>query len=285
MACVVCVGGGHGLALSLRAARTYAAAVTAVVATSDDGGSSGRLRAQLDVAAVGDLRRCLTALAPDRVLADRFEHRFAAGDLAGHPVGNLVLAGFLDAGDDLVTAVGRAALLLGIEEHAVLPATSGAVTLVATTPHGEVRGQVAVQTATIDALHLDPPHPHVPDAVQAAIKAADQVVMGPGSFHTSVLAAVLAVRGCLAETAAQLVYVANLNSHEAEAPGRDVAAHVAALEAHGVVPHVVVTQLGGLPEGRVPGGIRVVVADIDRPHGLAHDADLLGAVLGGLAPR
>lgn len=285
---VVAVGGGHGLAISLRAITGYAAHTTAVVATSDDGGSSGRLRQQLGVPAPGDLRRCLTSVAPDQELAASLEHRFGtgAGDLAGHAVGNLVLAGLVDAGDDLVGAADRLSRWLGLDpDHIrVLPATHEPVAMVGATAHGEVRGQVALEEAEgITGVHIDPPDPKVPDEVREAIAAADQIVLGPGSFHTSVLAAAVVpgVRDAIAAGHARRILIANLRADEPEVAGFDVARHVHALRAHGIPVDAVVVQEGSLPVGDV-GDLEVVVADIDRPHGLAHDADLLGAVLATL---
>src|SRR5438477_12856132 len=95
---VVALGGGHGLAATLQAARRYAGSVTAIVSVADDGGSSGRLRAALGIPAPGDLRRCLVALGDaDGVWGRAFEHRFAEGDLKGHAVGNLIIAGLAAA--------------------------------------------------------------------------------------------------------------------------------------------------------------------------------------------
>ena len=94
---VVAIGGGHGLAATLRAVRRYAADITAVVSVADDGGSSGRLREGLSMPAPGDLRRCLNALAePDSALGAALEYRFVPGDLAGHALGNLLIAGLAD---------------------------------------------------------------------------------------------------------------------------------------------------------------------------------------------
>ncbi len=107
---VVALGGGHGTAVTLRAARRYAGRVTAVVSVADDGGSSGRLRKLLNVVALGDLRMCLVALAAEHsALARAFEHRFEEGELAGHALGNLILAGLVEATGDLVTGVQEAA--------------------------------------------------------------------------------------------------------------------------------------------------------------------------------
>src|SRR5450759_4415758 len=93
---VVAIGGGHGLAATLRAVRRYTDQVTAVVSVADDGGSSGRLRQLLHIIPPGDLRKCLVAMAePDSPLAAAFEYRFADEELAGHSLGNLILAGLM----------------------------------------------------------------------------------------------------------------------------------------------------------------------------------------------
>src|SRR5271170_5943847 len=103
---VVAIGGGHGTAVTLKAARRYAGVLTGVVSVADDGGSSGRLRELLNVVALGDLRKCLVALAAeDSPLALAFEHRFEEGELAGHALGNLVLAGLVESTGDLVSGV------------------------------------------------------------------------------------------------------------------------------------------------------------------------------------
>ena len=108
---VVALGGGHGLAAALRAVRCYAGHVTAVVSVADDGGSSGRLRRELGVPPPGDLRKCLAALAePDSLWTQAFEHRFQGGDLGGHALGNLVIAGLTATLGDFGRAVEEAAL-------------------------------------------------------------------------------------------------------------------------------------------------------------------------------
>ena len=283
---VVAIGGGHGLAMSLRAIRTYAGRVTAVVATSDDGGSSGRLRDALDMPAPGDLRRCLAAVAEDQALAARLEHRFSAGDLAGHPVGNLLLAGLVDGGCDLLEAADQVSRWLGIDpaRARIVPATRQPVCMVGRTETGEVRGQVAVEgTPGVLRVTTDPPDPPVPAAALEAIGAADQIVLGPGSLFASVLsaAAIPAIRDAIAASGARSVFVCNLRADEPGVKGFDVGCHLAVLVDHGLRVDTVVAQDGALALGEV-GDTEVVVADIDRPHGLAHDAALLGAVLARL---
>lgn len=286
---VVAVGGGHGLAATIRAARRYATRVTAVVSTADDGGSTGRLRSRIDMPAPGDVRHCLTAMAgaDGGPLAPALEHRFDGTDVEGHALGNLVLAALTAVTGDFVAAVDEAARLLALDpdEARVLPATAEPVELRARTAAGdEVVGQVAVSgTPGVDRVRVVPARPPAPpEAVDALLKA-DQIVLGPGSLYTSVLAAAAVddVREAVAGGRGQRVYVCNLRAEASETRGYDVAAHVAALRRHGVEPDVVVVQPGSLPPG--PLDVDVVEADVARPHGLAHDSDKLAATLAALA--
>jgi uncharacterized cofD-like protein len=286
---VVAVGGGHGLAVTLRACQGWAARLTAVVSVADDGGSSGRIRASTGLPAPGDLRRCLTALAnPGRAtLASALERRFEGGDLDGHPAGNILLAALAaEHGDDLVAAALDLGELLGVPlEAAVLPAATAAVDLVATLVDGStVRGQVAVEAAgAVELVHVEPAHVGAPPMALDAIAAADLVVLGPGSLYGSVLAAAMVpdVADALAKTSARTAFVCNLRPRVPETAGYDVGAHVAALQRHGLEPDVVLVQRGGGPIGDLAGA-EVVEADIARSHGLAHDPRPLGEALRGL---
>jgi len=118
---VVALGGGHGLAITLQAAQRYAGTLTAVVSVADDGGSSGRLRRDLDVVPPGDLRKCLVATAdPGSVWAAAFEHRFSGSELGGHALGNLVLVGLVETLGDIGAALDEAAAALpGIDRAAL----------------------------------------------------------------------------------------------------------------------------------------------------------------------
>ena len=240
---VVAIGGGHGTAVTLKAARRYAGTLTGIVSVADDGGSSGRLRELLNVVALGDIRKCLVALADeDSALALAFERRFDEGELAGHALGNLILTGLIDATGDLVLGVREAAQLLGAHGD-VLPATTEPVVLKAESGRGTVAGQGAVMgTGGIRAVSLVPEDALAPPLALERIAEADQVVIGPGSLFTSVLAAV-AVRGiaeAVASSTAPVVYVCNLRPQIPETEGYDVADHVAALARHGVAVDVVV---------------------------------------------
>jgi uncharacterized cofD-like protein len=286
---VVALGGGHGLAASLQAARRYAGEVTAIVSVADDGGSSGRLREAFGIPAPGDLRRCLVALADQTTpLARAFEYRFDAGELEGHALGNLVIAGLAAAMADFPGALVEAGRLLGLDHQGrVLPATSGPVDLKARVGEGEVLGQVHVHNTDqpITAVSLVPPDAAPPEEAVEAIRAADQVVIGPGSLYTSVLAvlAVPALRAAVAARRDGRVYVCNLRPQVPETAGFDAAAHVAALRAHGVVPDTVVHDPAAMPAGDLD--VTVVEAAVARPDGLAHDPQRLAGVLARLLPQ
>ncbi|MFJ8752635.1 uridine diphosphate-N-acetylglucosamine-binding protein YvcK [Streptomyces sp. NPDC102441] len=288
---VVVIGGGRGLSSTVRAARRYAGHTTAVVTTADDSGSTGRLRTSMSIPAPGDIRRCLLAMAgmEDDPIGKAFEYRFPGTDLDGHALGNLVLAGLTTVKGDFTEAVAELAGLLGIQPGVaqVLPATTGPVDLRATTVDGhEVFGQYAIsQTAGLHRVSLHPAGCKAPAGVVDAILGADQVVMGPGSVYTSVLAAALVqdVFAALNTTTAQKLYVCNLEPEQAETTGYDVAAHVAALMDHGVKPDLVlVNSPGALPLDNVK--IDVVQAPLALPDGSAHDSVKLAAALADLLP-
>jgi len=281
---VVAIGGGHGTAVTLKAARRYAGVLTGVVSVADDGGSSGRLRELLNVVALGDLRKCLVALADeDSALAAAFEHRYDEGELAGHALGNLILAGLIDATGDLVLGVAEAGRLLGARGD-VLPATSELVVLKAEAGGGTVNGQVAVKgTTDIQRISLVPGDALPPPLAVERIVEADQIVIGPGSLFTSVLAAV-AVGGiaeAVATSGAQVVYVCNLHPEVPETEGFDVADHVAALARHNVsVDLVLCDSIRGMRIGTT--GVRVHDVPLTGENTLVHSPAKLAQALAGL---
>jgi uncharacterized cofD-like protein len=281
------MGGGHGLAATLRAARRYAGELCAVVSVADDGGSSGRLRLAFGIPAPGDLRRCLVALAaevPDDeagLWARAFEHRFESGELSGHALGNVIIAGLAAVTGSFGGALDEAARLLGAVGR-VYPATADPVVLKALAGGREVQGQVALDRAgVVSHVSIVPADAGPAPAALAAIAAADQIVLGPGSLFTSVVAviAVPAIREAIAASRARTIYVANLKA-TVETPGYDVAAHVAALADHGVTPDVVVADPSAIPLGDVK--LPLVSAVMACPDGSGHDPDLLAAVLADL---
>lgn len=285
---VVALGGGHGLAMTLRAVRRYAGSVTAVVSVADDGGSSGRLRRDLGVPAPGDLRKCLEALAAGPTpLAAAFDHRFAAGDLAGHALGNLLIVGLAETFGDLRLALDECGRLLGSVGR-VLPATVEPVALRARTDGGtEVEGQVAVQEAQgrIRRVRITPADAVAcPEAVDA-IRHADQIVLAPGSLYTSV-AAVLAVPGirtALETAPGRIVHVANLIEQMPETAGYDGADHLRALLDHGARIDTFLHATDGaleVDEAAIRAlGVDPVGTDLAGSDGAGHDAGRMADAL------
>ena len=242
---VVALGGGHGLAVSLAALRLITPNLTAVVTVADDGGSSGRIRAQLPVLPPGDLRMALAALAGQDAQAsgwaDAFAHRISgAGDLAGHPVGNLMLTGLMDRLGDPVAALDLAASLLGCVGR-VLPMSCTPLALSATIRSGDsesdpasaVIGQhaVAISGGHVATVGLLPPDaPACPEAI-AAIAEADIIVLGPGSWYSSVLPHLVLpeLRTALMSAAARVVVTLNLVPQAGETGGFSPEEHIRVL--------------------------------------------------------
>jgi uncharacterized cofD-like protein len=274
---VVGIGGGHGLSRALAALRQLDIAPTAIVTVADDGGSSGRLREQHGVIALGDMRRALHTLARQDDLAGLFDHRFQRGELEGHALGNLLLLGLLErCGGDVVAGLDRAAALLGCAGR-VLPCTVEPVQLRARVGGRDVAGQVRVATAAepVERVWLEPAEPEACAEAVAALVAADLVVLGPGSLFTSIIAALLVpgIAQALARTAARTVLVANLLTQQGETAEFDAKAHVDALLDHvpglrldAVVLHDGPPPIGpGRPLGAVlahPATGRVLAADV-----------------------
>ena len=282
---VVAIGGGHGLANTLKATRQYAAHVTAVVSVADDGGSSGRLRSAFGIPAPGDLRRCLVALGdPESRWSQLFEHRFDAAELAGHPVGNLIIAGLARVTGDFQVALDEAARLLGSTGR-VLPATATPVVLKAEAESGSVEGQVRVaETRRIVQVSLVPPDAPPPAAVIDALENADQIILGPGSLFTSVLAAAIVpgIREAIAAAAgrATRIYVCNLRPQVPETDGYDAAAHVEGLLAHGVEVDVMLHDPAVMRTGDPP--VRCIEAPLAAAEGGVHHPGRLAQALSAL---
>ena len=291
---VVGIGGGHGLAATLRAAKLYADDIAAVVTVADDGGSSGRLTRELGIPPPGDIRNCLAALAEDSDLAQLYQHRFTEGVLTGHTLGNLVIAALTETTGDFGVAVARAGRLLGAVGN-VYPATTQLVELGAHVEGGEIEGQVAVaQTrAPIHSVFLTPADPAAYAPAVEAIGAADQIVLGPGSLFTSLIATLLVpgIAAAVRESDATKVFVCNSRMQKGETEDLDATQHLKALLAHagpGAVDTMVV-QAPTLPTDGVAVhrgalealGVQVVEADVVVPEG-PHDPERLA---GALAPR
>jgi uncharacterized cofD-like protein len=288
---IVALGGGHGLAVALRALREYAGEITAVVSVADDGGSSGRLRRDLDVPAPGDLRRCLVALAnDDGPWPAAFEHRFRSGELVDHALGNLVIVGLVETLGDLTAALDEAGRMLGAVGR-VLPATIAPVSMTAKVGTELVTGQTAIAHAgehdRIHDVQLTPADPAAcADAVEA-IADADQIVLAPGSLYTSIVAVlcVPGIRAAVDAASGQVVQVANL-ALENETRGHDGADHLAAVREHGGRVDTFLYDPDSGPKvdaQRVTAlGVRPIAGSIAAAGGTGHDPRQLAKALSAL---
>jgi uncharacterized cofD-like protein len=301
---IVAIGGGTGLSALLRGLKEHTANLTAIVSVADDGGSTGRLREQLGIPAVGDIRNCLVALAEtESAMGELLQHRFGTdeGSLSGHAVGNLLIAAMnAIGGGDFEAAVREMNRVLAVR-GSVVPASGTALTLHARLRDGsEVVGQSRVMRMRgIERVWLEPGEVRASRDALRAIAEADVVVLGPGSLYTSLLATILIpdLRAALAATPALRVYVANVATQSGETEGYDLADHVEALAAHGIadVLDVVLanSHLAAGPDAEqgVPvklrwppvgawGRRRLVLDDVvdpANPH--HHDPELLAAAL------
>ncbi len=236
---MVAIGGGAGLAQTLRAVQDYAGSITAVVSVADDGGSSGRLIEGLDIPPPGDLRKALLALTPQpSLMGELFGHRFGAADVAGHSLGNLLLAALDELTDDFAAALQVAGHLLQINGR-VLPASKQRLLLLASIDGQMVNGQVNIsETAgTIETLKVGPGEAKAYEAAIEAIDEADQIVLSPGSLYTSLLATLVVpgIADAINRASGSLVWVLNLITQREETFAMDGAAHLAALQQIGDV--------------------------------------------------
>lgn len=298
---VVAFGGGHGLAASLHALRILVDdlvvdELTAVVTVADNGGSSGRLRSEFGVLPPGDLRMALAALCGANQWGDTWarvlQHRFAGqGEMRGHVIGNLLIVGLWEQLGEPVAALDWVGRLLG---------TSGRVLPMALTPldiTAEVRGldpdapdelrtvrgqaEVATTRGVIASIALDPPDPKPCAEAIDAVRSADWVVLGPGSWFTSVMPHLMVpeLRRALVETDARVVVVLNLVDEEGETQGFGPREHLVALLEHApeLRIHAVLADRGTVGDGLAElehlvasYGARLAVADVASADGSAH---------------
>ena len=246
---VAALGGGHGLAVSLRALQQLTDRVTAIVGVADDGGSSGRLRQERGILPPGDLRMALAALCDDdaqtRPWVDVLQFRFSdGGELSGHALGNLLLSGLWEKTSDPVAGLDELVRLLGCSGR-VLPCCVDPLDIVAAirghdgqrlAEVSEVRGQVEVATTRGRVLRVwvEPPQAKACPQAVAAIEAADVITVGPGSWFTSVMPHLVVpeIGDAVADSSATRVLVLNLVEQEGETGGFTPEEHLEALKRH-----------------------------------------------------
>jgi len=269
---IVALGGGTGLSALLRGLKEHTSNLTAVVTVADDGGSSGALRTELGIPAVGDIRNCVVALADAESLMGRLlQYRFpgdgpasragaepaAEGEperaapqagLGGHAVGNLLLAALVQVQHgDFEEGVREMNRVLAVRGR-VVPATGTAITLLARLDDGTVvEGQSRIaRTNRVDRVWVEPADVRPTEDALHAIGEAEVIVIGPGSLFTSLLPALLVpgMREAIAASGALVVFVCNVATQPGETGGFDLADHVDALARHGAahLPDIVLAN-------------------------------------------
>lgn len=219
---IVVIGGGTGLSVMLKGLKKFTDQLTAVVTVSDDGGSSGRLRAELGVLPPGDIRNCLVAMAETETLMDEiFQHRFENGTvIAGHNLGNLLMVAMTEITGDFVSAIKEVSRVLAVRGK-VIPATLEHVSLGARMSDGViVHGETAIRNykQKIEKIFLIPESCLPVPASIDAIMEADAIILGPGSLYTSIIPNLLVegVREAIAASPAVTIYVSNIMTEQGE---------------------------------------------------------------------
>lgn len=282
---VVAIGGGTGLSALLRGLKEHTSNLTAVVTVADDGGSSGVLRAELGIPAVGDIRNCVAALADaEPVMGRLLQYRFPGSEpaapaddaepglppprtaealsvgLGGHAVGNLLLAALVALEDgDFEEGVREMNRVLAVRGR-VLPATGTALSLHARLRDGtEVDGQSRIgRSDAVEQVWVTPSDVRAGADAVAAILEADMIVVGPGSLYTSILPALLVpgIREAIDASGALVVFAGNVATQAGETSGYDLADHIEALERHGAASPLDVVLANNRLDARAPDGWR-----------------------------
>jgi len=302
---VVALGGGHGLAATLSALRTITTELTAVVTVADNGGSSGRLREEFPILPPGDLRMALAALCADdewgRTWAHIMQQRFVSdGPLNGHAMGNLLLASLWNENDDPVVGLDRVGQLLKVIGR-VLPMSAVALdiegTFITSTGRIVIRGQKEVATAKgrIESLRVIPENPIAHIETLNAIRLADWVIMGPGSWFSSVMPHLLVPmqQDAIARTNAKKILILNLDASTSssgeEFAGSTPEEHLEFFHSYApglkvdycLVDSSVVRNAPALDAAAAKMGGRVITADLRKaPGSIHHDVAKLALHLG-----
>lgn len=236
---VVAIGGGTGLSTMLRGIKQYTSNITAIVTVSDNGGGSGKLRQEMNIAPPGDIRNCLVALANTEPIMEKLlQYRFKEGTLKDQNFGNLFLAALADVSGSFENAVKVTGNVLAITGK-VLPVTLEDVDLYATFENGEcLIGETEIveyskeHRVMIKDIVLKPSNPMPAEEVIQAIEEAEVILLGPGSLYTSIIPNLLVsqVGSAIARSSARKIYIANIMSQPGETTGFSVEDHIRAIE-------------------------------------------------------
>ncbi|REE66397.1 putative cofD-like protein [Paenibacillus taihuensis] len=253
---IVVIGGGTGLSVMLRGLKEKPLDITAIVTVADDGGSSGILRNELQMPPPGDIRNVLIALADvEPLLSDMLQYRFNSGTgLAGHSLGNLMLAAMTDISGDFVSGVRMLSKVLAVRGR-VLPAAGEAIVLKAETVDGTIiTGESNIPKAgkAIKRVFIEPPDVEPLEEAVEAIRQADAILIGPGSLYTSIIPNLLVPKlaESIVDSNAVKMFVCNVMTQPGETDNYSVSDHLAAVHAH-IGHHLfdyVIVNDGEIPE-------------------------------------
>ena len=252
---VVTFGGGTGMAALLKGLKSFRENITAVVTVTDNGGSSGRLRNDFDIAAPGDIRNCLLALADiDPLIARSFQYRFEEAEFKDHCFGNLFITVLARLVGDFGVSIRELNRLFNVRGQ-VLPGSGTRVSLVAHHPDGsKSTGEVQITKSgkAIQQVEVRPSPVPLSDDIRTAIAQADLFLFGPGSLYTSVLPNLLidGLVEAIEATGSPRVYIANLMTQPGETDGYSLSDHIRALVRHvgPGFPDAVVAHRGDVPD-------------------------------------
>ncbi|USK33544.1 YvcK family protein [Bacillus sp. F19] len=235
---VVIIGGGTGLSVLLRGLKGYPVDITAIVTVADDGGSSGRLRDELDIPPPGDIRNVLAALSDvEPLIEDLFQHRFNKGNsLTGHSLGNLILAAMTNITGDFFHAVREMSKVLNVRGK-VLPAANRSVVLHAEMEDGTIvsgESKIPYSGKKIKRVFLSPESIEPLEETIEVIRQADLILLGPGSLYTSILPNLLVpkIGDEVCKAKAKKVYICNVMTQAGETLDFTASDHVKALFEH-----------------------------------------------------
>ncbi len=248
---IVVIGGGTGLSVLLRGLKAFPVSISAIVTVADDGGSSGRLRKELDIPPPGDVRNVLVALAEvEPLIEELFQHRFENGNgLSGHSLGNLLLAGMTSITGDFAKGITELSKVLNVRGN-VYPAANRSIVLNAEMEDGTIvsgESRIPLVPKQIKRVYLSPSDIQpLPECIQA-IKEADLIVLGPGSLYTSVLPNLLVpgIADAIRAAKANKVYICNVMTQKGETDGYSAADHTKAIVDHcgtGLIDYILLNR-------------------------------------------
>ncbi|MBO1623858.1 gluconeogenesis factor YvcK family protein [Bacillus arachidis] len=241
---IVIMGGGTGLSVLLRGLKKYPVDITAIVTVADDGGSSGRLRDELEIPPPGDIRNVLVALSDVEPLVEAlFQHRFTSGEgLTGHALGNLLLAGMTSITGDFFHAITETSKVLNVRGR-VLPAANQSVVLHAELEDGKIvtgESKIPYFGKKINRVFLTPSDVEPLYETLTEIQRADLLVFGPGSLYTSILPNLIVkkIGDAVLNAKAKKIYVCNVMTQAGETMEYTAFDHVQALHDHLGAPFI-----------------------------------------------